>query len=1231
MTSFVHLHVHTPFSLLDGAAPIPRLVTQAKKLGMDYLALTDHGVLHGVVPFYRLCEKVGIQPIIGCEVYVAKGRMSDRVPPKTEKIHHLVLLAENAIGYRNLLQLSSEAHLRGFYYKPRVDKQILRQYSEGLIALSSCLAGEVNHALLNGEVARGRELAEEYRDIFGSDNFFLELQDHGLPEQKVVNRRLIALSEQTGIPLVATNDVHYVDRADRAAHDCLLCIGTGAKLSDRERLRFASDQYYLKSGAEMASLFRHVPEALANTVRIARRCQLTLDFDQIVLPAFPLPQGRTAAGTLKELAYRGAERRYGEVDDAVKSRLDHELRVIDEMGFNDYFLIVWDFVRYAHERGIATGPGRGSAAGSLVSYCLRITDIDPLKYNLLFERFLNPGRRTMPDIDIDFNYERRDEVIQYVIDKYGADRVAQIATFGTLAPRAAVRDVGRVMGLAYKQVDQVAKCIPNAPGMTMEKAFAASPDLKALVARGSEEEALIGRARQLEGFPRHVSTHAAGVVIAPESLTRYVPLMRGSDGDHVLTQYPMEDLEAIGLLKMDFLGLRNLTVIERTIASIEAHTGERVSFAAIGDDDRQTYDMLARGDTTGVFQLESAGMRRVLRELQPTRFEDVIAVLALYRPGPMEHIGEYIEARHGRREVTYLHPDLEPILNDTFGIIVYQEQIMQIAAKMAGFSLEEADLLRRAVGKKKHDVLAEQRERFVRGCVSQQYDAALGHQLYDLIVRFADYGFNRAHAAAYAVLAYQTAYLKAHYPHHFMAALLTTVMGSHTKLAEYIDDCRQLGIDVLPPDVNASDAHFTVEGGAIRFGLAAVKNVGAQAIAHIVETRQTYGTYRDLFHLCERIDTRLVNKRMLESLVLAGATASLPGHRAQHLSNLDVAVDRGARLYAERTSRQMSLFVSEAGAGRDQPPALRDTQPFSRRKELQLERELLGLYLSGHPLEAYRQLLERANVTAISRLGRLPEQAHVRVAGLVSAVKGITTKKGEPMAFVTLEDVTQSVDVVVFPRVYDAQREAWQVDELLLVSGRVNHRGDGVGVIAADARRLPATATSAPESPEPPMPTSPESSMPASPESLSPAPLPSRAATVNAKVTASAGQGSSPAAQPEATSPTVRTPPQTARTTTAQEQAPKQPASQDATPTPPGTASPTQLFVRIPADSAPDLLQRLKHLISRFPGTTPVLLYYADSKRVRVLPPDKFGVDWTECRRDLEALCGEENVRAVER
>lgn len=1140
MSSFVHLHVHTPYSLLDGAADLPRLVTRAKELGMTHLAVTDHGVLHGVVPFYRLCHQAGIQPIIGCEVYVSRGSMRDRVPPRQEKIYHLVLLAENEVGYRNLLKLSTAAHLDGFYYKPRVDKSLLRRHSDGLIALSGCLAGEVNDALRQRELGRAYSLAETYRDIFGKDRFFLELQDHGLPEQKRVNQRLIELSQQTGIPLVATNDVHYVTQDDVEMHDCLLCIGTGTKLADSDRLRFESDQLYLKSGEEMAALFSHVPEALANTVRIAERCQFELSFDQVILPRFPLPKGTTAREMLRELAYEGAKARYAELTPTVRQRLEDELSVIDRMGFNDYFLIVWDFIRYAHEQGIMTGPGRGSAAGSLVAYCLRITDIDPLKYNLLFERFLNSGRQSLPDIDVDFNYERRDEVIRYVVDKYGSDRVAQIATFGTLAPRAAVRDVGRVMDLPYRAVDRVAKGIPNAPGMTMDKAFKINPELAQWAEKDGDIAQLIEGARKLEGFPRHVSTHAAGVVIAPDSLTDHVPLMRGNEADIALTQYPMEDLEAIGLLKMDFLGLRNLTVIERTIALIREHTGTRVSFDEIGDDDRKTYDMLSRGETTGVFQLESAGMRRVLQELKPTRFEDLIAVLALYRPGPMENIPTYIDAKHGRRAVTYPHPDLEPILRDTFGIIVYQEQIMQIAATMAGFSLEEADLLRRAVGKKNRAILDEQRERFVAGCVQQGYDDALGHELYDLIVRFADYGFNRAHAAAYAVLAYQTAYLKAHYPVHFMAALLTTVMGSQSKLVEYIENCRQLGIKILPPDVNYSTAEFSVEDGAIRFGLTAIKNVGVHAIENMIHRRKYKGFYKNLFHFCENIDSRICNKRVLESLILSGATASFPGHRAQHLAHLDQAMEWGASVQRERSDNQLKLFRIGSEEHSEGTPHMLETPPFTREKELEMERELLGLYVTGHPLEPYRLYLRQVQAVLIRELQNLPDRTAVRVAGQLTNLKPITTKKGEPMAFVTLEDGSHSVEIVVFPRIYRRERERLKTNELALIKGHINHRDERVTVIAEDVHLL-------------------------------------------------------------------------------------------STLLPDVEASPA-VFVRIRAEHEQKRdLERLQQIIERHPGPSPVYLYYESSRKIRVLPPDKYGLHWSDtCRTEIEAVLGRGSVKIKE-
>jgi DNA polymerase-3 subunit alpha len=983
-------------------------------------------------------------------MYLTPGDYRERPSLREQRIHHQLLLAESLEGYRNLLRLTTEAHLRGFHYKPRIDKQLLARHAEGLIATSSCLAGEIPQAILRGDLREARRLVGEYLDIFGRDRFFFELQDHRLPEQQKVNRQLIEWSREMGIGLIATNDVHYTDREDYEMHDCLLCIQTGRKLADEDRMRFANDQFYLKPAEEMARLFAHVPEAIRNTVEIAERCRVEIPLGQKLLPRFPVPEGKTAGEYLRELCLRGARERYGSPSQEVLNRLEYELDVIDRMGFNDYFLIVWDFVRFAHERGIAVGPGRGSAAGSLVAYVLHITDVDPIRYNLLFERFLNPERINMPDIDIDFNYERRDEVIRYVTEKYGKERVAQIITFGTMAPRAAVRDVGRVMGLPYRDVDRVAKLIPASPGMTMARAFEMEPELKRMAERPDLAK-MFEIACKVEGMPRHASTHAAGVVISEEPLTMHVPLQEGSGGIPI-TQYPMEVLEEIGLLKADFLGLRNLTVIERAIELIQRNHGVKVRFE--GElDDPATYELLSRGETTGVFQLESAGMRKVLRELKPSVFEDLIAVNALYRPGPMEQIPRFIRAKHGQEKVTYPHPDLEEILKNTYGIIVYQEQIMQIAAKMAGFTLGQADLLRRAVAKKKRELLMEQREAFVKGCLQNGYDEATGHAVYDLIVRFADYGFNRSHSAAYSVLAYQTAWLKANYPLEFMAALLTTVTGNQAKMAEYIEEARRMGIEVLPPDIQKSDVNFSVEGNAIRFGLAAVKNVGTLAIRSILEARKK-GPFTDLLDLCRRIDLRVCNRRVLESLIQCGAMDSFPGHRAQNLAILDEAIERGGRHTRNAAADQMSLFGEMESPIGELLQEVGHLPPYSKKEELELERELLGLYLSGHPLDRYRAWAGRLSDHRLSALAECAEREKVRVIAWVSEIKTVQTKKGEQMAFLALEDVSGQAEAIVFPKVL-ARAFGWLKPDIpIWIRGTVQHGEETVRLIVDELEHL---------------------------------------------------------------------------------------------------------------------------------------------------------------------------------
>jgi len=1063
MSGFVHLHVHSEYSLLDGAARIQELADTAARLGMSQLALTDHGVLYGAIPFYKACKARGIKPIIGCEIYLTTGALEEKGSRKENPIYHLILLAKNEQGYRNLLRLVSKAHLQGFYYKPRVDLDSLEQHADGLIALSACLGGEVAQHLLHQRYEEARDAALRYRRMFG-DDFYLELQDHGIMEQKRVNQELIRLSEETGIPLVATNDVHYISQQDAEVQDVLICIGTGKTIEDQDRLRFSSDQLYLKSPEEMARLFAHVPEAIANTLVVADKCNLELTFGRSVLPEFkPIPEGHTAHTYLTSLCEAGLKARYAdkpEWEDAefrakAEERLRYELGVIERMGYSDYFLIVWDFIRYAHEQKIAVGPGRGSSAGSLVAYVLRITDVDPLRYRLLFERFLNPERVSMPDIDIDFSDERRDEVIDYVVSKYGSEHVAQIITFGTMAAKAAVRDVGRVLNLSYAEVDRTAKLIPNQLGITLEEALEQSPQLAEACRKQEKVARLIEIARKLEGMPRHASTHAAGVVISREPLTDYVPLQQGSERT-ALTQYSMEHLESIGMLKMDFLGLRTLSIIERTLRYITELGGEPVDFRTVPDDDPLTYELLGRGDTTGVFQLESPGMRRVLRELKPTHFEDIISVLALYRPGPMEFIPKYIQAKHGQSQVEYPHPSLEPILKDTYGIIVYQEQIMQIASQMAGFSLGEADLLRRAVSKKKREVLDQEREHFVSGCLKQGHDAETAHAVYDMIVRFADYGFPRAHATAYGVLAFQTAYLKAHYPTAFMASMLTAVMGTHRKVAEYVDECRKMGIAVLPPDVNESGVLFTpLADGSIRFGLAAIKNVGTHAMETIIEQRRDK-PYTDLLDFCRRVDLRVCNKRVIESLILGGAFDSLPGHRAQLLAMLDETMEAAQKWKKEREDLQLHLFgFIEEAQWTVEPP---DVRPFLKSEQLEFERDLLGLYLSGHPLEDYAELLAKLEADQLLLLPEYADGSEVITAGLVVSVRTIVTKKGQQMAFAELEDQTAArVELVLFPGVWQKVCTIVNKGDLLIVKAKLQLQEEEVKLLVDDAARLDAS------------------------------------------------------------------------------------------------------------------------------------------------------------------------------
>jgi DNA polymerase-3 subunit alpha len=1048
-SSFVHLHVHTEYSLLESACRLGPLLQAAADFGMKAIAITDHMSMYGVIPFYKEAKKRGIQPIIGCVAHVTDG--TPDAPPARSDVYQLVLLAETITGYRNLLKLVSQAHLNARWARPVVDKEMLAAHKEGLIVLTGGLEGKVAARIAADDLEGARAALRELVSIFERDHLFVELQDHGLLVQKQVNQHLIRLAREVGVGLVATNDVHYVNKEDAPVYDILLAIGQGKILDDPERKRAVTDRQYLADGQEMSERFRALPEAVENTLRIAERCRVDLELGETHLPAFDLPPGFDENEYLAHLCRQGIGERYGQATPELEKRLAHELNVIRQLGFAGYFLVVWDFMRFAHENGITTGPGRGSAAGSLVAYLLKITDVDPLRYGLLFERFLNPERVSWPDIDIDFVDERRGEMIAYVTRKYGHDRVAQIVTYGTMAARAAVRDVGRVMGLSPAEVDRIAKWIPQKPGTTIEQALASVPELGKMYETDTTVRQVIEWARAIEGLPRHTSIHAAGVVIAKEPLTNYVPLQKGADGG-VVTQYAMEDLEAVGLLKMDFLGLRTLSIIDHAREEIERNHGVRIDFSRMRMDDARTYALLSRGETDGCFQLESAGVKQVLRELRPTRFEDIVAVISLYRPGPMEQIPDYIRAKHGKMPVRYPHPLLEPILKETYGVIIYQEQIMQIASEMAGFTLGQADLLRRAVGKKKREILDEQRELFVKGCMRKGHDERVAHAIYDLIVKFADYGFNKSHGVAYGMLSYRTAYLKANYPAEFMAALLTSWFFSPAKVARYVEDCRRMGIPLLPPDINKSGERFTVDEGGIRFSLAAIKNVGSAAIRSILTARQQ-GPFKDLLDFCRRVDLRVCNKRVVEHLVRAGAFDWTGHTRRGMLLALDDAFDRGTRLKKELDDSQISLFgLMEEGAessGFRVPPV----EDFTEEERAEMEKELLGVYVSAHPLDKFRGKLEHLGVS-VAELSEYEDGQTVQTGGIVRQLKVIQTRKGQTMAFFLLEDLTGACEVVVFPSVYARFTSFLREEAVIRMKGRLQVQEEGHKLIASDIRPL---------------------------------------------------------------------------------------------------------------------------------------------------------------------------------
>ncbi|HID10234.1 MAG TPA: DNA polymerase III subunit alpha [Candidatus Latescibacteria bacterium] len=1054
---FVHLHTHSYYSLLDGLNSPEALLTRAAELGMGTLALTDHGVLYGAVEFYKAARKAGIKPILGCEVYVAQKSRFDR--PSNEKSYHLVLLVEDDRGYQNLLQLVTKASLEGYYYKPRVDKELLRKYSDGLIATTACVMGEVPRALLEQGEEAAERMVREYLEIFGEGKFFLELQHHPeLPNQEPTNRGLLRLARKLGLPVVATQDVHYLRPEDAPVQDTLLCIQTQSTLDDPKRLTMLGVDYSMTSPGQMWEWFRDVPEALENTLRIAERCSVELPLERTLFPHFPTPEGLSPGEYLRWLCYEGMRRRYGLVRDGdrwehtgevppealpkspeeIGERLEYELGVIERMGFETYFLIVWDFVRFAKERRIMVGPGRGSAAGSLVAYVLEITDIDPLKYELMFERFLNPDRVEEPDIDVDFDDEHRDEVIEYVAGKYGRENVAQVITFGTMAAKAAVRDVGRAMGLSYEQVDAIAKLIPDRIGITLEEALK-EPELKRRYEEDKAVRGLLEIAMKLEGVVRHASVHACAVVISQEPLTRYTPLQYAPRGEKVvITQYSADSLKDLGLLKMDLLGLRNLTVIRKCVDMARKRYGVELDIHHLPLDDPQTYELFGRGETTGVFQFESEGMKRYLRELRPRNFEDLIAMVALYRPGPMQFIEEYIARHHGERPVTYEHPIMERALKGTYGIMVYQEQLMQVSRDMAGFTGGEADTLRKAVAKKIPELMALLKEKFLEGATRNGVPKDTAERIWVGWEEFGRYAFNKSHAAAYAFVAYQTAYLKAHYPKEFMAANLTSVMDNSDRVTVFIEECRRMGIRVLPPDVNESDITFTVVEEGIRFGLGAVKNVGAPAVHAILEARRE-SPFQSLYDFCERVDLKALNRRMLESLISAGAMDGLGGHRAQLLKALDGAIARAQVLRQERQRGQISLFEAGPALPEDRLP---EVPQWSRSEALAKEKEVLGFYVSGHPLDPYREELE-AFATPFENLEGLSQGSEVRIGGMVAAVRTIQDRSGRPMAFVTLEGLDGSVEVVVFWEAYERYRDLLSDNRAVLVMGRLSGNESG--------------------------------------------------------------------------------------------------------------------------------------------------------------------------------------------
>lgn len=1038
---FVHLHNHSEYSLLDGACRVKGLISRALELEMPAVAITDHGVLYGVIDFYREAKQQGIKPIIGCEVYVAPRSRLDKEARMDDNQYHLVLLCKNQTGYKNLVELVSRAYIEGFYYKPRVDRELLQRYNEGLIAMSACIAGEIPQYILAGKIEQAKKTACEFRDIFGPDNFYLEVQDHGIAAEKKVCQALYEISAETGIPLVATNDLHYLRQEDAAIHDVLLCIQTAKTVNDEDRMRFPGNEFYMKSEAEMRELFALHPEALDNSLRIAEACNLDFTFGEFHLPYFDIPEGYTPETYLNKLSWEKFQQRYPAPQAEVEDRLKYELEVINQMGFAEYFLIVQDLVNWARRNKVPVGPGRGSAAGSLVSYVLGITSIDPLKYDLLFERFLNPERVSMPDIDIDFCFEKRDQVINYIVERYGADRVAQIITFGTMAARAAIRDVGRALDVPYGEVDKIAKLVPAELGVTLDRALEISPDLMQAYQGSYEVRKIIDTARAIEGMPRHASIHAAGVVIGREALSAIVPLQKTTD-NHIITQFAKETVEDIGLLKMDILGLRTLTVIDRALEIIKKTRNIELDIENLPLDAQPVYELLQNKNTIGVFQLESDGLRRILSEMQPTRFEDLIAIIALYRPGPLGSgmVEDFISCKHGRQAIEYMDPRLEDILEETYGVILYQEQVMRVASDLASFTMGEADVLRRAMGKKKAKELMAQREKFIQGAARNQIGEDISSRLFDLMESFAGYGFNKSHSAAYAMISYQTAYLKAYYPEEFMCAFLSSVIDHQDRVVFYIKECKAMGIEILPPDINESFETFTVSAGGIRFGLGAIKNVGINTVKTIVNVRKQE-KFTSLFDFCKRIDLSQINKRVMENLIVAGCFDSLGITRKQALSIMDECMELAAQVKLSENSQQLSLFGGSEELQIEEP-RIKVQGELDKRELMNREKEVLGFFVSQNPLDQYRSIIPLVSTADLGELEKGSSEEYVRVAGIPSNLSRKVSRKGEPYARFQLEDLSTSMEMMIFPSAYQNNVQKVESDQAILVEGFLDRRDE---------------------------------------------------------------------------------------------------------------------------------------------------------------------------------------------